>query len=350
MVSVGDFERFAFVVGAPRCGTTTLAQFLKGHADVAFPLVKEPHFFAQHDLRRLSGTELRSQVEQGYLRRFFRSDAGRRIGADASVTYLYMAEQLEPVLRLWPDSRFVIAVRNPLSMLPSLHRRLIYLGDETIGSFREAWAAVPDRAAGRRIPRGCADPRWLRYDLAARFSTYLERLFAVVGRERCHMVVFDDLSEDPAGEYRQLMSFLGLRPMPCPDLSAQRAGRSVRIRWLQRVLKRPPVALREYLAGEQYQRRICSLDEPAGRHSKRLMSLRKRLLKWNRVARPIEPLPIDLQLQICSQLCDEVDRLGQLLGRDLTHWLRPSDEHPPSPLAQPLFETIGEAPRAAYSH
>ena len=28
-----------------------------------------------------------------------------------------------------------------------------YLGDETIPSFADAWAAIPDRTAGRRIPR-----------------------------------------------------------------------------------------------------------------------------------------------------------------------------------------------------
>ena len=54
MVRVGDFDRFAFIVGAPRCGTTTLAQFLKNHPSVSFPAVKEPHFFSQHNLRGLS--------------------------------------------------------------------------------------------------------------------------------------------------------------------------------------------------------------------------------------------------------------------------------------------------------
>jgi hypothetical protein len=56
MVSVSDFNRFVFIVGAPRCGTTTLAQFLKAHPAVSFPVVKEPHFFSQNDLRGLGTT------------------------------------------------------------------------------------------------------------------------------------------------------------------------------------------------------------------------------------------------------------------------------------------------------
>ena len=324
MVSVSDFDRFVFIVGAPRCGTTTLAQFLREHPSVSFPLVKEPHFFAQYDLRGLDDVELRRKVEGEYLRRFYRPELDRRTGADASVTYFYTPEQLEPVLRLWPNSRFIVALRNPLTMLPSLHQRLIWIGDETIPAFADAWAAVPDRAAGRRIPRGCADPRWLRYDQAARFGTYLERLFAVVGRERCQVLLLDDLAADPAGQYRSMMDFIGLDALPGIDFTPRRSGKKVRVRWLQRILKRPPNAVREYVAGEKFRQRVCDLDgEAVHKIPGAVLSLRKRLLAWNRVSLPPEPLPLDLQNRICRQFEGEVDHLGTLLGRDLSHWLRP---------------------------
>ena len=324
MSRVSTFDRFVFIVGAPRCGTTTLAQFLKDHPAVAFPAVKEPHFFSQNDLRGLSIQELRRKVERDYLRRFFTSGPDRRIGADASVTYLYTPEQLEPIRRLWSRSRFVVAVRDPLTMLPSLHRRLIYLGDETIPTFEQAWAATPDRAAGRRIPRQCADPRWLRYDQAGRFATHLERLFAAVGRENCLVQLFDDLTADPSGSYRRIMEFVGLEAVPRTDFTARRPSRSVRFRWLQRALKRPPTPVREYFAGEQYRQRICDLDNNGRRKPPpALLSARKRLLAWNRIEAPPEPLPVELQAQICDVLAPEVERLGQLLGRDLGHWLQP---------------------------
>src|SRR5262245_15754404 len=105
MITVDDFDRFIFIVGAPRCGTTTLARFLKQHPSINFPAIKEPHFFAQNDLRDLDDEQLKTKIESEYLQRFFRPDPDRRIGADGSVTYLYKPEQLEPVLRVWPDSR-----------------------------------------------------------------------------------------------------------------------------------------------------------------------------------------------------------------------------------------------------
>jgi len=323
VVRVGDFDRFVFVVGAPRCGTTTLSHFLKQHPQVGFPAVKEPHFFAQHDLRGLSDRELRNRVESEYLRRYFCRDPDRRVGVDASVTYLYAPEQLEPILRLWPNSRFVVSVRDPLAMLPSLHQRLIYNGDETIPNFEDAWRATASRAAGRNIPRRCADPRWLRYDQAARFGTHLDRLIAVVGEERCSIVVFDDLASDALSEYRKLMRFIDLDAVPITDLHPRRGSKAVRSRWLQRMLKRPPKAVSSYFAGEHFRKRVRCLDSKEKLAPTGVLSIRKKLLSWNRVSVSPARMPAALENQLCQELRGEVDQLGRILGRDLSHWLIP---------------------------
>jgi sulfotransferase family protein len=326
-VGVDEFERFVFIVGAPRCGTTTLSRFLKDHPSISFPAVKEPHFFAQNDLRELTGEALTHRVEQDYLGRFFRPRPDSRVGADASVSYLYAPEQLEPILRLWPESRFVVALRDPLTMLPSLHRRLIYVGEETMPNFADAWAAVPDRAAGRKIPRQCKDARLFRYDEACRFGTYLERLFAVVGRDRCQVVIFDDLAADPAGTYERLAGFAGIEPQRGTDFAPHRSGKTVRIRWLQRMLKRPPDAIRDRLGGELYRKHIRDLENIHQRGPvQSILSVRKRLLQWNSVSVPAAPVPLALQKEIRQRFKDEIDHLGELLGRDLRHWLQPRSE------------------------
>ena len=323
VASAASFERFLFIVGAPRCGTTTLSRFLKDHPAVRFPALKEPHFFTQHDLGELPERELKRRVERDYLRRFFRADRHRPIGVDGSVSYLYSPEQLEPVLRLWPESRFVVSVRDPLIMLPSLHRRLIYVGQETIPDFADAWAAVADRAEGRKVPRGCQDARLLRYDEAARFGTYVERLFSAVGRERCLVLVFDDLAANPAEQYRRLMDFVGLEPQPGVDLSPNREGQSVKFRWLQRILKQPPGPIKERLGSEFFRKH--HFGDGAGNGAfEALMGLRRRLLRWNRTSAPPQPLSMPLQREIARHFKGEVEYLGELIGRDLSHWLQPS--------------------------
>ena len=136
-----------------------------------------------------------------------------------------MPERMKPILRLWPKAKFVIALRDPLSMLPSLHARLLVTGDETIRDFPAAWAKIGERAAGRSIPKGAVDPRWLRYDWAGELGYNVQRFLETVGRERCHIVLFDDLARDPEGTYRRLCDFLGVPvpPQPYPRVNTREA-------------------------------------------------------------------------------------------------------------------------------
>ncbi len=314
-------SRFAFIVGAPRCGTTTLASFLQQHPDVCFSAVKEPHYFTQRELSGLSEEELRRCVDQEYLERFFGQCGSEGLRAEGSVTYLYAPGKMEPVLKLWPDSKFVIALRNPLSMLPSLHARLLVTGDETIREFPKAWGMIDQRAQGKAIPKSAVDPRWLRYDEAGKLGEYVERFLKVVGRERCHIVLFDDLAADPHGTYRELCRFLGIEPHEGTDLKPQRINKTIRIGWLQRLLKRPPRAIRTVLAGEKYRQREKKLDAKEGKAITAIFRARKRLLDWNKVPAKRQPLDPKVRQQIIERLRDDVILLSKVIDRDLSHWL-----------------------------
>ena len=317
-----DQTPFAFIVGAPRCGTTTLAGFLQQHPEVCFSAVKEPHFFSRDHLDGLSGDEVERLVDEEYLQRFFGHCSGtEKLRAEGSVTYLYTPERMAPILKLWPDSKFIIALRDPLAMLPSLHQRLLVTGDENITDFRTAWSKIGERAKGKSIPRSAIDPRFLRYDEAGAFGRNVERFLAAVGRERCHIILFDDLVADPEATYRNLCGFLGLDPWPGTDFGIRRINKTFRIGWLQRLLKRPPKAVRTVLAGEKFRTREKKLDAGEGRAITAVFKVRKRLLDWNKVPAKREPLDPQVRLQVIDRLRDDVILLSKVIDRDLSHWL-----------------------------
>lgn len=315
-------QQFVCVVGAPRCGTTTIARMLRDHPAVSFSSVKEPHYFSQFDLNGLDPDALREAVRAEYLDRYFaRIDPASTTIVEGSVSYLYTPERLLPVLRLWPDAKFIIAVRDPLELLPSLHQRLSYQGDETAPDLETAWHLIEDRRAGRKIPRTCVEPRQLIYDEVASLGKHVARFFDVLGRERCHIVVFDDLKADQEQTYAGLLEFLGLPHAPLLKARKQRARHGYRFGWLQRLLKRPPVA-RTVLAGEKFRKRVASAPhkEPS-KMSRKLMTARKALLEWNRVPAPPVRLRASFVKEIRETLRDDVARLGLLLDRDFGHWL-----------------------------
>ena len=331
------------IVGAPRCGTTSLARYLSEHPGIALSKVKEPHFFSRRDMRYWPTDDVLRFIQTDYIEHFFPHGSAGDILLDGSVSYLYAPERLEPALRLWPGAKFVIAVRNPLDMLPSLHQRLICIGDEDVQDFERAWALIGERRSGRHIPRSCVDPRLLDYGEIGRLGKYLRRFFEIVGRERCFVSVFDDLISDPARQYASIVEFLGLPPDARSAFPSFRTTSGVRSAALQRLLKRPPRAARSLLASAADLHREGR--QLHGRPSF-LMRVRKRLLKWNRTVAPPTLLSIALREEMCATFAADIEMLSNLLDRDFSHWLEGPDHASPPPLAGRACSTGSMVPRA----
>lgn len=315
-------QAFACVVGAPRCGTTTLSRLLASHPQVSFSAVKEPHFFSRIELDGMGDEELRDFIAGHYLARYFPDvDPSAKVMAEGSVSYLYAPDHMQAILRLWPDAKFIIAARDPLQLIPSLHQRLLYQGDEVVKDLETAWRMIEDRRNGRKVPRSCLDVRQLFYDEAARFGKHVGAFFEAVGRDRCHVVLFDELQSDPRKVHEDLLGFLRLEPAPMPEEKRHRARHGFRIGWLQRLLKRPPVA-RTVLAGQQFRKRVADAPqrEPSW-ISRKVMDARLALLRWNRTAAPEPKMSPQLASEIRETLREDTLAFGRLLGRDLSHWL-----------------------------
>ena len=319
-ISADEDLRWAFIVGAPRCGTTSLSKYLKSHPDVVFARIKEPHFFAQNDLRDLPTEQMRELVRDHYLDRYFGDREGASVLAEGSVTYLYFPEQMEPVLRLWPRAKFIVALRSPLQMIPSLHQRLIHNGDEDQREFARAWALVPERREGRSLPSRCADPRLLDYWEIGKLGKHVERFLAVVGRDRCFISIFDDLAKDPAGQYRQMLDFLELPDDGRTDFSANRKSKSVKSIALQRMLMRPPKRAISVLGSHNYQERF-DVRKPPKAIARGILGLRKRLLKWNEAPGRKAIIDDRLMSEMRDTYREDIALLSQVVGRDLNHWI-----------------------------
>jgi hypothetical protein len=192
------------------------------------------------------------------------------------------------------------------------------------------------RAEGRHIPRTCIDPRMLQYREIGRLGRYVQQFFSAVGRDRCLVVPFDDLRAHPAAAYRRLMAFLDLTPQACPDLKPRRSAAGFRHGWLQRFLKRPPVATRMVLAGEKFRRRLKPVQRrgPDPTAVRAILAARRALLRWNAAPPPAVRLDDALRLEIAAALRPDIDLLSRLTGRDFGHWLRTSEAEDHEPAAR----------------
>lgn len=315
-----ETSRWAFIVGAPRCGTTALAEYLRGHPEVCFSTPKEPHFFIRYDLRAEPTDELRRTVRDKYLDLYFAERHGRSLFAEGSVSYFYAPEQLEPILRLWPRAKFIICLRNPLQMVPSLHQRLFYNGDETERYFDRAWSLVPERREGRSIPRSCIEPRFLDYWEAGLLGKHLERFIDLVGRERCHLSIFDDFKKDPAKEYRRALEFLDLPDDQRTEFDRHAQTQDCRVAWVHRLMKRPPRAAMWLFDPEDMQVMVEGVGKPSPVLDK-IMEVRGKIINWNK--KPPQKPKIGPRVlgEMREMYRGDVELLSGLVGRDLSHWL-----------------------------
>lgn len=302
-----------FLIGAPRCGTTSMASALAHHPKICFSRPKEPHFFTF--FRRHFP---QADLERHYLRFCFGHydpERHERLG-EGSVSYLYDREAIGQILRHNPGARFIVMVRNPIDLVHSYHSRLLALLDEEVEEFEEAWRLQELRARGERIPPLCRDPFLLQYREIGRIGTRLKELSELVPREQLLVLLFDDFVRDSRAAYLEVLHFLDLPDDGRTQFKRLAANQYPRFRWLQRLLKRPPKQAASFLMALESQKRRKEKKRSL------LKRLRKRLLKWNTLSRPRPPLSPEMRRELAETFREEVALLGELLGRDLSHWLR----------------------------
>src|SRR5215469_13567908 len=297
-----------FIVGAPKCGTTGLAHYLARHPDIYMPQ-KEMHFFGS-DLN--FGPQFYRRELEAYAAEFAGWKGQARVG-EASVWYLFSTQAAKEIKALSPDASIIILLREPVSMLYSLYHQFLFDGNEYLDSFEEALEAEHDRAMGRRIGRLTYLAQALAYRSTAHFTEQVRRYFDIFGRERVHVIIYDDLAADTAGTYRETLNFLGVSDSL--QLSSAEPGEnpSVRSPVLRSILNDPMVrgtaiALRRWLPWP-----LFTVIQKTG----------TRIISLNQCASKRPPMPPELRLTLQREFAPEVERLSALLGRDLTHWSRP---------------------------
>ena len=317
--SIDPSHRWAFVVGAPRCGTTAVAKWLRGHPEVCLAKPKEPHFFAMRDLRGSSDAELREVLSSKFIERFFPHRQEASVLIDGSVSYIYAPERLEPALRLWPDAKFILCVRNPLQMVPSLHQRHFVNGDENVRDFGRAWSLVPERRRGRSIPRSCLDPRLLDYWESGFLGKHVQNFLRIIGPERCLVVVFDDLVANPRREYLRALDFLNLPDDGKTIFERHADSMDCRVAWLQRLLQRPPRFAMHFVDPDDLQN--PRFAETAGPWLQKIIDIRSRIIDWNEIPAQRPVLDPEVIQEMRAMYERDVSLLSELLERDLTPWL-----------------------------
>ncbi len=217
-------------------------------------------------------------------------------------------------------------LRNPIDVIHSLHSMRLCCGAEHITRFELAVDSQEERYWQLGPFRGEPVPR-LSYREMTRFSEQIQRYFDAFGRERVHVILFDDFASAPGIAYEKVLSFLGLRSDGRRNFEIVNSNRRMRSRAVQQQLQR----LKQSKALGRFERAFPTLWQEARAIVGRLNFVYER--------RPAIEAGFRQRLEM--EYAPEVRKLERLLGRTLDHQ---------SPPAQTVEALEGDARRFGWKN
>ena len=293
-----------FIVGAPKCGTTALYEYLRPHPNIFMASIKEPHFFAR-DL----GTYPRIKTAEEYAGIFAESTPDHlRIG-EASVYYLRSSVAIANIREFNPEARLIAMFRNPVDMVHSLHSHLLYVAQENEADFEKAWRLQEQRSQGLDLPKRSRGSFLLQYSEVGRLGTQAERLLSIFPRAQVKMILYDDFAASPRKVYDEVIEFLGVPPDNRADFRRINESKRAKLSWLGNFARNPPPALRAAV------RRFKQAVGAEG-----INAVKQKIVDLNTAKERRRPLSPAFRAELVAAFRDEVALLSRLVNRDLSHW------------------------------
>jgi hypothetical protein len=203
-----------FIVGAMKCGTTIMCDFLAEHPDVAIAPAKEIHYFSMHF----------DKGEEWYLQQF-KQDKKVRYTVDASPTYFDTCNSVlipQLIKSVSPECKIMIMIRDPVERLISHfnHWQKIDKNPRVVG---KALQPFLDRDWPIVDPGQSGDEDLLETLLT--FSAYRRKIGLfnyVIGSENVLLIHNDDLRRDGQAVMDRVFDFLGLPRIQSEGFSKQK--------------------------------------------------------------------------------------------------------------------------------
>ena len=187
------------IIGAAKCGTTSLFNLMADHPEVYAPFKKELWFFNE-------GIDGPGDLKA--YRNYFAGAAPDQAAGEATPGYLYYADATISGLRRAYDAppKFLIILRDPVRRFWShyLHNRAH--GWE-LRSFEEVLRDGPEHNSSSSIHHFFA---------VGRFGEQIQEWFSAFPRSRFQVTFLEDLAGDPESVLLDIFRFLDVRPTVDP--------------------------------------------------------------------------------------------------------------------------------------
>ena len=294
------------IVGAAKSGSTSLYQYLSKHPEVYMPINKEPNYFVAEYQQKMNkkSPNYKKSIDRmifqksEYYNLFRNVSPKQKVIGEASVTYLYRYDYSIPKIKneLGENCKIIIILRNPILRAFSQYSYINELGFEKL-SFLDALKQEKYRL----------DNNWASTFAYAGQGMFYEQVKAFKNNfENVYILLLEDLVKDKNQEMNRIFNFLGIDPLPNGNYSEVFNSSGVpRFKFI-----------RDFLVNNGVIKKVLRKLIPNGILRKLGLVIRN-LNQGDKLV-----INENEKLVLKDIYKEDINKLENLIKRDLNHWLK----------------------------
>ena len=289
------------IIGVQKAGTTSIYNYLGQHPQVYMSPIKETNFL-EKDWEKV-GKEQSLYNSNGidtwekYCQLFAGAKDEIALG-EASPNYLFhYKSSVERILKYVPEAKLIAILRNPIERAYSDY--LMHIRDE-IGEQLSLKAEIELRPRSSFLLK------------KGFYSTQLQYYFEHFDKSQIKIYLYDDLKANSVKLMQDLYKFIGVDNSFYPDMSEKVQTAQIPKSRLVNKLLRKQNPVRSFVA------KNLKLFLPEAQRQK----LRSQLIKLNSDGKEKAKLSQEERKLLQDLYQEEIVSLQELIGRDLSSWLR----------------------------
>jgi hypothetical protein len=286
------------IIGAARCGTTSLHYYLKQHPQIYMSPIKEPGFFA------FKGEKLYFQGHKGLFKwpagiitnlikyqKLFEGVSNEIAIGESSTSYIYVPITAKRIKYYIPEIKLIVILRNPVERAFSHFLQFRSLGIEPVSDFTEVLQAEDYRICNNWHP-------YFHYKHRGFYYKQLKKYYDLFKKNQIRIYLYKDWSKDPINILKDIFEFLGVENNFVPNVSKKYNPKKINIflksNLITNIIKYFPERFRRIVFTLLYKINI-------GKKPQLLQKVRNQLIEEYRA---------------------DILKLEKLINQDLSHWLK----------------------------
>lgn len=310
--SIKKKPKHFFILGAAKCGTSSLFYYLDQHPEIYIADKKEPFFFEK-------------EFDKGYeyyWKTYFSNWKGEKLVGDARHRNLYLPYIPVRIAKIFPNTKLIVIVRNPIDRAYSHynHRKVRRIEK---GSFEDAIAKDLKRIEKYDFINSkdkiAEYSKNLKPDGSSLHSTIIdsgyyaeqiERYLKYFKRNQLHIVFLEDLKFNNKDTYFNILKFLDDKlSLYTPDFSIKNKRTPRLYNFFDRYLY-SPLKINKIIPKILKLQFYKFSDFFENKMNKKNLKMNKKNLK----------MKVETRAMLISHYKEHNKKLEKLTERDLSHW------------------------------